>query len=133
MLRIMIAEDDPVFRRFLGRFLSQYGECDIAEDGLEAVEAYMAAMRDKKPYDMICLDVMMPKIDGVKVLKTIRDIEIQKFILPGKRAKIILTTALVEAELVRQAFEHGCDAYASKPVDTEQFAGIMKKLGLIAG
>lgn len=80
---------------------------------------------------LICLDIMMPKIDGVKVLKAIRELEVQKFILPEKRAKIIMTTALAETELVETAFQYGCEAYASKPIDTVKFKEVMQKLGLI--
>ncbi len=131
MLKILIAEDDLASRDFLRKFLSPYGQCDLVVDGLEAIDAYLISMKDKKPYDLICLDIMMPKIDGVKVLKAIRDLEKQKFILPEKRVKIIMTTALAEAELVQMAFEHGCEAYASKPIDTRKFIEVMEKLGLI--
>ncbi len=131
MLKILIAEDDFVSRKFLSKFLSRFGECDLVVDGLEAIDAYMIALREKEHYDLICLDIMMPKIDGVKVLKTIRDIEVQKFILPEKRAKIIMTTALAETDLVEMAFEYGGDAYAPKPIDTERFLEVMKKLHLI--
>jgi two-component system chemotaxis response regulator CheY len=43
-------------------------------------------MRERNPYHLICLDIMMPKIDGVKVVKAIRDLETLKGILPEKRA-----------------------------------------------
>lgn len=131
MLRILIAEDDLPSRRFLSKFLGQYGECDIVVDGLEAIDAYLLAMREKNPYDLICLDIMMPKIDGVKVLKAIRDLETQKFILPERRVKIIMTTALAETELVQAALGIGCDAYASKPVDTGKLVEVLQKLALI--
>jgi two-component system chemotaxis response regulator CheY len=131
MLRILIAEDDLASRKFLSKFLSKYGECDVVIDGLETIDAYMLSMRERNPYDLICLDIMMPKIDGVKVLKAIRDLETQKGILPEKRAKIIMTTALGEAEMVKTAFEYGCEAYASKPIDTEKLVEVMVKLGLI--
>jgi two-component system chemotaxis response regulator CheY len=98
---------------------------------MEAIDAYMFAMKEKRPYDLICLDIMMPKIDGVKVLKAIRDLETLKGILPQKRAKIIMITALGEAELVETAFEYGCEAYASKPVDTEKLLEVIQRLGLI--
>lgn len=131
MLKILIAEDDLASRKFLSKFLSQYGECDVVVDGMETIDAYMAAMREKMPYDLICLDIMMPKVDGVKVLKAIRELETQKGILPEKRAKIIMTTALAETPLVQCAFEYGCEAYASKPIDTVKLVEVMKKLGLV--
>lgn len=131
MLKILIAEDDLASRKFLCKFLSEYGECDVVVDGLEAIDAYMIAMKDKKPYDLVCLDIMMPKIDGVKVLRAIRDLETQMFILPEKRVKIIMTTALAEAELVKAAFDYGCEAYASKPINMEKFLEVMGKLRLL--
>lgn len=131
MLKILIVEDDLASRRFLSKFLSKYGECDIVVDGLEAIEAYMISMREKTPYDLICMDIMMPKVDGVKVLKAIRDLEKQHSIIAENRVKVIMTTALAEAELVKIAFEYECEAYAAKPIDTKKFVEVMEKLGLI--
>lgn len=131
MIKILIAEDDMVSRKFLSKFLSKYGECDTVVDGLEAIDAYMLAMRERNPYDLICLDIMMPKIDGVKVLKAIRELETQKGVLPEKRAKVIITTALGKTGLVQTAFEYDCEAYVSKPIDTGKLVEMLKRLGLI--
>ncbi|MGE5631527.1 MAG: response regulator [Caulobacteraceae bacterium] len=130
-MRILIAEDDMASRKFLQKFLSQYGECDVVVDGLETLDAYLLAIKENNPYDLICLDIMMPKVDGVKALKAIRDLETQKGILPEKRSKIIMTTALAESNYVQNAFEIGCEAYAAKPIDTEKLIEVMKKIGLI--
>jgi two-component system chemotaxis response regulator CheY len=100
-------------------------------DGLEALDAFLISMKEQKPYDLICLDIMMPKVDGVKVLKHIRDLETQKGVLADKRSKIIMTTALAETQMVQSAFEIGCDAYAAKPIDTDKFVEVLEKLGLI--
>ncbi|MDA8443181.1 MAG: response regulator [Peptococcaceae bacterium] len=130
-MKILIAEDDLASRKFLQKFLVQYGECDIVVDGLEALDAYMLAEKESKPYDLICLDIMMPKVDGVKVLKTIRDLERQKGIEPALRTKVILTTALADTQFVHTAFEIGCDAYAAKPIDTTKLIEVIQRLGLI--
>ncbi len=130
-MRILIAEDDLASRKVLYKFLSSYGECDITIDGMEALEAFMLAWNEGKPYDLICLDIMMPELDGVKTLKTIRDIENQKGIEESKRAKVIMTTALNDTDSVFGAFETGCEAYAAKPIDMKKLAEVMKKLGLI--
>lgn len=130
-MRILIAEDDMTSRRFLSKFLSQYGECDVVVDGMEALDAYLISVKEKSPYDLICLDIMMPKVDGVKVLKAIRDFETQRGLLPEKRAKIIMITALADTEYVKKAFELGCEAYAAKPIDTEKLVEVMKSLEVI--
>lgn len=100
-MRILIAEDDLTSRKFLFKFLSKYGECDMVVDGLEALDAFLMSIKDEKPYDLICLDIMMPKVDGVKVLKNIRDFEIQKNIIPENRSKVIMTTALPRHNLCK--------------------------------
>lgn len=130
-MRILIAEDDLTSRKFLLKFFSQYGECDVVLDGIEALDAYLMAIKEKTPYELICLDIMMPKVDGVKVLKAIRDFETQREIFEEEKAKVIMITALADTEYVHRAFEIGCEAYAAKPVDIEKLTEVMKKLGLI--
>lgn len=129
MKKILIVEDDLVSRKFLSRFLAKYGECDMVVDGLEAIDAYMLALNEHEPYDLICLDIMMPKIDGVKVLKAIRDLETQNKVDADEKVKIIMTTALGESKIVQNAFELGCDAYASKPIDIQKFSEVLDKIG----
>jgi two-component system, chemotaxis family, chemotaxis protein CheY len=130
-MRILIAEDDMISRKFLSKFLSQYGECDVVVDGMEALDAYLISVKEKEPYDVICLDIMMPKVDGVKVLKAIRDFEKQRGVMLDKKVKIIMITALADTEYVHKAFEIGCEAYAAKPIDTDKLIEVMKKLEII--
>ncbi len=130
-MKILIAEDDLASRKFLQKLLSPYGQCDVVVDGLETIDAVLLALKDEEPYDLICLDIMMPKVDGVKALKTIRQLERQKGIIPEKQAKIIMTTALAETEFVKSAFDYGCEGYAAKPIDAQKFLQVLKKLGLI--
>jgi len=74
---------------------------------------------------------MMPKADGVKVLKAIRDFETKQGIISEQRVKVIMTTALAETDYVHKAFEIGCEAYAAKPIDTNKLIEVIKNLGLI--
>ena len=131
MMRILIAEDDYASRKFMLRFLSKYGDCDITVDGQEAVDAYIMALEDDMAYDLVCLDIMMPELDGYLALKCIRDIEKDKGIPEEKRVKIIMTTALNDRRNVTKAFELGCVAYAGKPIDEDKFESVLKKLELI--
>lgn len=130
-MRILVAEDDLVSRNFLSKFLSKYGDCDLVVDGLETIDAFLMALKDKEPYHLICLDIMMPKVDGMNTLKAIRYLEKQYNIPLEKRVKIIMTTALAEAQMVRTAFDYGCEAYAAKPIDTKKLIEVMEKLELI--
>ncbi|MGN1196744.1 MAG: response regulator [Acetatifactor sp.] len=130
-MKTLLAEDDFASRKFMDKYLSQYGECDVTVDGEEAVDAYMMALEDGEPYDLVCLDVMMPVLDGYQVLKAIRDIEAERGITKDQRVKIIMTTALNEERNVKKAFELGCEAYSGKPIDVDRFEQVLRKLGLI--
>lgn len=130
-MRILIAEDDFASRKFMLKFLSRYGECDVTVDGVEAVEAFTMALEGGEPYDLICLDIMMPALDGYQALKSIRDLERERKISQEDAVKIIMTTALTEGANVNKAFELGCVAYAGKPIDQEKFEGMLKKLEIV--
>ena len=125
-MKILIAEDDFASRKFLFKFLSQYGECDMTIDGEETIEAFSLAHDEGMPYDLICLDIMMPKMDGIKVLRNIREIEDEKGIDERERVKIIMTTALNDVKNVFDSFETGCQAYASKPIDTQKLVEVIR-------
>jgi two-component system chemotaxis response regulator CheY len=130
-MKILIAEDDPASRKFLYKFLSAYGDCDLTLDGQEALDAVRLAWDEKQPYDLVCLDIMMPNLDGYQALRIIRELEQQQGICGEQRVKIIMTTALNQTTNVFEAFDAGCEAYAAKPIDTAKFIEVMHKLGLL--
>jgi two-component system chemotaxis response regulator CheY len=129
-MKVLIAEDDFASRKFMLRFLSKYGECDITVDGLEAVEAFTMALEENEGYDLVCLDIMMPGLDGYQALKKIREIEKEKFVPEERAVKIIMTTALNEGKNVTKAFDLGCTAYAGKPIDQDKFENVLRKFEL---
>ena len=91
----------------------------------------MMALEDEDPYDLICLDIMMPVMDGYQALMGIRNLEKQKNIPQEKAVKVIMTTALNDEANVKMAFELGCTIYSGKPIDQDRFEQALKKLNLI--
>jgi len=130
-MRILIAEDDFASRKVILKFLSVYGECDVTVDGMEAIDAFVMALEEDDPYDLVCLDVMMPIMDGYQALENIRKMEKEYDVPESKAAKIIMTTALNEEKNVKKAFELGCTVYCAKPINMEQLKQTLEKLGLI--
>lgn len=130
-MKILLAEDDFATRKFMSNFLSKYGECDVTVDGMEAVDAFTMAMEDGEPYDLVCLDVMMPVMDGYQALVGIRNLEKEKNIPEEDAAKVIMATALNDEKNVKMAFDLGCTIYSGKPIDQDRFEQALKKLGLI--
>ncbi len=131
-MRILIAEDDLVSRRLLEAMLSPYGECHTAVDGTEAVESFKMACEEKKLYDLVCLDIMMPNIDGQEALKRIRAMEKENGVRGSDEVKVIMTTALDDPKSVVEAYYRGgATAYIVKPVDKHKLLREMRTLGLI--
>ena len=131
-MKILLAEDDFASRKFMDKYLSQYGERDATVDGEEAVNAYLMALEDEEPYDLICLDVMMPVMNGYQALEAIRKDEAERGVEKEDRVKIIMATALSGERVVDKAKKLECEAYAGKPIDVEEFDNILRNLGLIS-
>lgn len=132
-MRILIVEDDFIARRILKEILSTYGDCDIVVDGEEAIQAFRLAWEDGNPYDLICMDIMMPNINGQEALKEIRDIEKQIGIKSIEEVKVVMITALDDPKSVIHAYyKGGATSYIVKPVERDKLLEELRLLGLIA-
>jgi len=130
-MRTLIVEDDFTSRLVLQTFLGRYGECHIAVNGKEAVEAFRLARNSGEGYDLICMDIMMPEMDGQEALREIRRIEEAGGTLSSSGAKIIMITALDDMKNVVQSFKALCDAYLFKPIDTAKLLDHLTSLRLV--
>jgi len=116
----------------LQTFLSSYGECHVAVNGKEAVDAFRWANDGGHNYDLICMDIMMPEMDGQTALKQIRALEQTAGILPHAGVKIIMTTAVCDTKAVFASYEELCDGYLFKPLDTAKLIQYLKSFGLVS-
>jgi len=129
-MECLIVEDDFTARKLLQQYLQDQGNCDIAVNGREAVDCFKNALENGRPYDLICLDIMMPEMNGMGVLKAVRRIEKEHGIKSLDGVKVIITTALSDSVNIKDAFKIGCEAYLVKPVTKESLLKEMEKLGL---
>ena len=88
-------------------------------------------LEENEPYDLVCLDIMMPVMDGYQALVGIRNLEKERNIPEEKAAKVIMATALNDEKNVKMAFDLGCTIYSGKPIDQERFEEALKRLDLI--
>jgi two-component system, chemotaxis family, chemotaxis protein CheY len=130
-LRVLLVEDDFASRLLLQVFLSRYGECHVAVNGREAVNAYAAGLERGQPYDLICMDIMMPEMDGREAVRQIRAMEATQGILSTFGVKIIMTTTVGDLKEVSRCFQELCDAYLMKPIDLGKLLEHMKSYRLI--
>jgi len=128
-MKSLVAEDDATNRKLLKTFLSRYGECDIAVDGKEAVNQVVLALQGHRGYDLVCMDLRMPQMDGQEAIREIRKQESARH--ASKPAKIIVTTIHTDTEDIATALLGRSDAYLAKPIDTAKLKRELKALGLI--
>ena len=131
-LKILIVEDDFMVRQVIRDILDEYGVVDIAVNGEEAVQAFRVAWRKHAPYDLICMDIMMPTMDGNEALVKIRDVEKTLGITVSEEVKVIMISALDDAKTVVKAYSKGgATSYIVKPIEKERLIMEMRAIGLI--
>jgi len=130
-MKSLVVDDDFTSRRILQKYLSKYGECNVAINGNEAIEQFKAALGEKSPYDLICMDIMMPGVCGHEALILIREIEQEAGIFGKEMVKIIMTTALSDATNMIQSFKEQSEAYMVKPIENEKLTKMLEYLELI--
>lgn len=128
-MRILIADDDFVNRRFLEKIFSSYGEVIAVDNGMSAVEEASNAMAERQLFDLICLDIMMTKLDGYKTLEAIREAEKKYSVFKEQRAKVIMISALDEVVLDSIQVCSDYDAYICKPIIVDKFEKLLEKMG----
>ena len=103
--KVLVVEDDVFVRDIYARELKKGGyEVEIAEDGLEGLEKIKTG-----GYDIVLLDIMMPKMTGVDMLKNVRD---PKF--PATDIPVYLLTNLGQGSIIKQCLEIGAQGYLLK-------------------
>ena len=130
-MKSLIAEDEFTARTFLEEVLGRYGYVHVAVNGKEAVDAVQSSLEAGEKYDLICLDIMMPEMDGQVALKNIREMEEARGLTSTKGAKIVMTTALEDMKNAVSAYWNLCDTYLVKPIELDDLVAELRKLGLI--
>lgn len=131
-MRTLIAEDDAALRELLQIVLEKYGACELVENGEEAVDAFKRAIESRQPFDLICMDIIMPQLGGLEALHKIRRFEKERGIKDPDAVKVIMATALSDSKDVIEAlYKGGASAYFVKPIDLEAFVQELKDLGLL--
>lgn len=125
---IVLVEDNPDDEALTLRALKKNNignEVRVARDGAEAIELLLGAEAARRPLPvLVLLDLKLPKIDGLEVLRRLRADERTRAI-----PIVILTTSREEQDLVR-GYALGANSYVRKPVDFVQFSEAVKNLGL---
>lgn len=131
-MKILIVDDDFTNRVILQEFLKPYGTYHLAVTGTEAVAAVKKSLEEKEPYHLICLDIMMPEMDGQEALKEIRALEKAAGIKPARQVKVLMISALDDAHNIVESFKGLCDGYLVKPLNKQNLQEKLRSMDLIS-
>ena len=113
MMHILVVDDDAVSRKVFAVMLQRADfVVEVAEDGLKGVE-----MWEKGNYDLVLMDVQMPRMNGFEATRVIREQERTR----GGHTPIVAITAYALRKDEEQCLAAGMDAYISKPVEFKKF------------
>ncbi|MGC4065859.1 MAG: response regulator [Polyangiaceae bacterium] len=127
--RFLIVEDDATCQVLLQELLKNYGECDSAANGEEAVARITESLAEGRHYQVVCLDIMMPGMDGHAVLTELRRLENDHRVARSSRSKVLMTTALSGYEHFHRSFVEECDSYLVKPITKRILDSTIDPLG----
>ena len=131
-MKILVVDDEVVGRKKLIYFLRQFGECDAAESSTIAIQKVAEALGLGTPYDLITLDIVMPEIDGFRILIKIREMEklhFEKTARPPRKSKIMMVTSRSDKNLIVGCMKAGADNYLVKPSDRETIVEKLRAMG----
>ncbi|MBF0614253.1 MAG: response regulator [Magnetococcales bacterium] len=132
-MKILIADDDINSRVILTSILAPYGACHEVDNGMEAVSAFCAALDQNEPFQLVCMDIMMPEMDGHEAVQAIRAEEKSRQISAHDEAVVIMTTALDTLDSIIRSFDQGgCNAYLGKPIRRAALLEKVRNYGLIS-
>jgi PAS domain S-box-containing protein len=115
-LRILLVDDDPRVRRILGELMKSWGHTVVvAEDGFNALDAFLVAFRSGQPFDVVITDLGMPRMNGAELVRRIREHD--------RQVPIIIVTAWGKEHFVPEA-----DAILSKPVHSQDLKSALWKV-----
>jgi two-component system, chemotaxis family, chemotaxis protein CheY len=133
-MKILVVDDEIVSRDKLNRIMRCFGTCQDVSNGEEAIQAFCTAWEKRQPFELVMLDISMEGIDGLAVLKKIREFEKEKKTPPEKRVKITMVTAESVSTTITACIQSGCDGYILKPFNREVIKAKLDKMipGILA-
>ena len=130
MKRILIVDDDEINRMMLSNCLEKFAPCDVCGNGQEGLELFEKSCQSRWPYDLVCIDLVMPVMNGHMLLRKIREMEAEYGVVA--RVKIFIISASSSPwDMADTVLDNIADDYIVKPFSNAKLKGMLEKYSLI--
>ncbi len=130
-VRGLIVEDVFLIQRLIKRYLEPYADVREAGNGTQALSLFTEYFFRGEPFQFITLDIFLPDMDGIEVLRRIRQFEDELHLAPEDKIKVIVITSITHPDKINMIKQLGTDAYITKPFDQETIDKALKSLNMI--
>lgn len=131
MVRCLVVDDDELGRELISQYLEGVAVCDMAENGVKAVDMFHGAFEGGYPYDLIILDIVMPEMDGHTAAKEIRTIEKEWGVSINDGVNIVVLSSLnTPGDVIQGYVAAKSAAHLVKPVQPDKLLATLSKLGI---
>jgi PAS domain S-box-containing protein len=125
-LSVLVAEDNEINALLIRSLLTRLGhDVTVAANGEDALASWVAAQTADAPYDLVLMDVQMPKLDGIETTRKIREREADGH---ARRTAILALTANTLTDDRHACFDAGMDGFLVKPLDQDKLADALARL-----
>ena len=116
-MRILLVDDEPDILALVGQWLKSQGHRFIAISDSREVLGLM----ETEHFDVVCLDLLMPYVDGLQLISKIHKRQ--------PACRILIMSGVADTRIVVEAVKEGVEDYLLKPIDFDKFESILKRLG----
>ena len=127
-MKALIVDDVEMNRELLAIFLEDHAVAVFAESGEEALKLVASALKTDAYFDLICMDISMPGMDGHEALKKIREMEVPCDV---RSIVFMVTSSSSPDDMFDALIQGGCDDYLTKPLMQKSFSDLLVKHGLM--
>lgn len=127
-IRALVVDDEATSRDILENMLNEIAIVETVESGIQAIGAVTASLVNRKPYDLITMDISMPGMDGIEALRIIRTVELEFGDIAS--SKILMATSSTQHQHIVDSYNYKCEGFLFKPFSVDEMHAKLRVLGL---
>jgi two-component system chemotaxis response regulator CheY len=129
--RCLIVDDDELSCAMLSSVISKFARCDTAHNGKHALDLFQFSITGGRPYDLVCVDLAMPVMNGHALVRKIRHLEKLSGYDDHPTTIIVVSASSSPWDMAETILDGICDDYVVKPLRRDKLLDVLRKSGIV--